>query len=198
MDAFVTNPRDADERALPPRPKLGRMAWIPGEKMDYGSWVREGARIGSFARASSWWVGDWLHFGTEKWGERYAKAAKITGYDPKTLRNLRYVASRFPLSLRRDNLTWSHHALLVSLGPNEQNYWLDLAASESLSVEDLRMELRRVRREQDAQRVQACSRGDPKHSATVAAEEENGELLCPQCGYRLGFETSKLSIDRTK
>ena len=50
------------------------------------------------SRVSSWWVGDWLQYGTSKWGEKYSEAARITGYDVKTLRNIVYVAKRFSLS----------------------------------------------------------------------------------------------------
>jgi hypothetical protein len=150
--------------------------------MDYGAWVREGSRIGSLARASAWWIGDWLHFGTEKWGERYAKAAKITGYDPKTLRNMRYVASRFALSFRRDNLTWSHHALLAALDSDEQVYWLDRAGSEGLSVDDLRTELRHSEKGLVGSGAPKSSDG---HLSPAADAEDTAVMLCPKCGYKL-------------
>lgn len=187
-DSSVYEPHTPGERSSARQPKLSRVAWIPGEKMDYRSWVREGGRIGSLARGSAWWLGDWLHYGTEKWGERYAKAAKVTGYDPKTLRNMRYVASRFDLSLRRDNLTWSHHALLASLTPKEQAYWLERAVNESFSVEDLRMELRRLQKQQGAEGPHPRSPGRVSHPVVVGAEEGSGELLCPKCGYQLNVE----------
>jgi hypothetical protein len=170
------------------KPRLSRLAWIPSSDMDYRSWVQEGSRIGSLARASAWWIGDWLCFGTEIWGERYAKAAKITGYDPKTLRNMRYVASRFDLSLRKDNLTWSHHALLAALDSEEQRYWLDRAGSEGLSVEDLRTELRHSQRP-DGQHKKSETRHFPLNSAEgIENLASRRSLLCPKCGYQIGGE----------
>jgi hypothetical protein len=165
------------------KPVLTRVAWIPNDALDYAAWVQEGGRIGSFARGSAWWLGDWLHYGTEKWGERYAKAAKITGYDPKTLRNMRYVASRFDLSLRRDNLTWSHHALLASLSADERAYWLDRSVNDSFSVDDLRMELRRSKKEEEADGAEADADdyGEPTKS---------GALLCPKCGYEIEADSA--------
>ena len=76
----------------------------------------------------------------------YVAAAKATGYDPKSLRNYRYVASRVSVSLRKDNLTFGHHALVASLDADSQSYWLDRAVHDRLSVEDLRSELRAERR----------------------------------------------------
>jgi hypothetical protein len=169
-------------RAPAAKPTLSRVAWIPNEEMDYATWVQEGGRIGSFSRGSAWWLGDWLHYGAAKWGERYAKAAKITGYDPKTLRNMRYVASRFDLSLRRDNLTWSHHALLASFGPGERAYWLDRSVNDGLSVDDLRMELRRAQKQREEAGAKTCV-GDHGEAA------EGRALLCPKCGYEIDADS---------
>ncbi len=165
--------------------------------MDYTAWAREGGRIGALGKASAWWIGDWLRYGTEKWGERYAKAAKITGYDPKTLRNLRYVASRFDPSLRRDKLTWSHHSLLASLPPDEQAYWLDRSVADGFSVEDLRMELRLAQKQLHGGANEIAPADDA--GPTIAAEAQTARnsdlvvsahsptassstLLCPVCG----------------
>jgi hypothetical protein len=44
-------------------------------------------------RGSRWWIGDWLLYGSARWGERYVEASRVTGYEPKSLRNMRYVSS---------------------------------------------------------------------------------------------------------
>jgi hypothetical protein len=106
----------------------------------------------------------------------YAAAAKITGYDPKSLRNMRYVASRIHASLRRDNLTWSHHALLASLDPDRQRYWLERATHDRLSVDDLRAELRAERQGAQPELNEIPAR---QAQATVAT------VTCPNCGDRV-------------
>ena len=121
---------------------ISPVAWLPPEGLEYRDWLLEGRRIGVLSRGSQWWVGDWLLYGTGRWGEMYVAAAKATGYDPKSLRNYRYVASRVSVSLRKDNLTFGHHALLASLDPANQCHWLERAVHDRLSVEDLRGELR--------------------------------------------------------
>jgi hypothetical protein len=152
------------------------IAWSAAGELEYRDWVLEGRRIGIMWRGSPWWIGDWLLYGTARWGEMYVQAAKITGYDPKTLRNMRYVASRFDLSLRRDNLTWSHHALLASLERDAQKYWLERASADRLSVEDLRIELRAERH-----------RGVDEAS-TLLSNNAPGRvdlITCPSCGDRI-------------
>jgi hypothetical protein len=146
--------------------------------MEYRDWILEGRRIGAMGRASPWWVGDWLLYGTARWGERYVEAAKITGYDAKTLRNMRYVASRLELSLRRDNLTWSHHVLLAALEPDEQKYWLDRTTADRLSVDDLRIELR------SARRGHYSARSLQDESPDVSGGEVD-LVICPKCGCEI-------------
>jgi hypothetical protein len=119
-------------------------------------------------RGSSWWVGDWIRYGNAKFGERYVRAAKITGYDVQTLTNMVYVASRFEISRRRENLSWSHHETVAALEPDEQGHWLNRAIAEKLSVSDLRLELRSSR---------------PKTSAANDDESSTADMLvCPCCG----------------
>jgi hypothetical protein len=132
-------------------------------------------------RGSPWWIGDWLLYGTGRWGEMYVAAAKITGYDAKSLRNMRYVASRFDLSLRRDNLTWSHHALLAAFEPPDQRYWLDRADHDRLSVADLRTELRAER----GGHLGGPSERPPFDVSTDGRSNRVTVLTCPNCGDRV-------------
>lgn len=159
--------------------RLSPTGWTPDADLDYHDWILEGRRIGAIGRGSPWWVGDWLQYGTARWGERYVEAVKLTGFDTKSLRNMRYVSSRFALSLRRDNLTWSHHVLLAAMDPNEQTHWLDRAVANRFSVEDLRTELRSAQRGGYAPR-------EHLRESKLDEDDESGPrpmLACPQCGY---------------
>jgi hypothetical protein len=154
-----------------PRGELGRAAWLA-----------TGRRLGAIGRCSQWWIGDWIRYGTSRWGERYAEAARVTGYDVTSLRNMAWVASQFDLSLRSDKLTWSHHVLLAPLEPEEQKRWLDRALEERLSVADLRVELR------------AAQGAGPKPAAIggASATETDGKAslsVCPHCGHELTTAT---------
>lgn len=156
---------------------LSKIAWIPQRDLGHSDWLATGRRLGAIGRCSQWWIGDWVRYGASKWGEKYAEAARVTGYDVASLRNMAWVASRFDLSLRNDKLTWSHHVLLAPLEPEVQREWLRRASEERLSVADLRLELRGVREEGD----KSAQKGD---DAGAARDRANADV-CPHCGHSL-------------
>ena len=48
----------------------------------------------------------------------YDDIADETGYDKQALRDIKYVAQNVELSLRNDNLSFSHHKEVASLPPS--------------------------------------------------------------------------------
>lgn len=158
---------------------ISKVAWIPQNELGQAEWLAAGRRLGAIGRCSQWWIGDWIRYGTSRWGEKYAEAARVTGYDVASLRNMAWVASQFDLSLRSDKLTWSHHVLLAPLESEEQEYWLDRAHRERLSVADLRLELK-------------ASRGGKAGSTASQSASDRGEetkpTVCPHCGHELGSQ----------
>jgi hypothetical protein len=127
-------------------------------------------------RSSGWWIGDWLRFGNEKFGERYVRAARITGLDVQTLMNMVYVASHIEPTRRRETLSFTHHAEVVSLAPAEQDRWLRRAEEERLSARCLREEIRRERRSRMGSSDPAACIGP------TAAGRASSEWTCPSCG----------------
>jgi hypothetical protein len=154
------------------------VAWLPQRDLDPREWATAGRRLGAIGRCSQWWIGDWVKYGTARWGERYVEASRITGYDVTSLRNMAWVASRFDdLSLRSDKLTWSHHVLLAPLESADAQHWIGRAVRERWSVADLRVELRSNLREH--RELPAPAAG------TASAAIEPAGVVCPQCGHRL-------------
>lgn len=157
------------------------MGWAPGHELDPREWASAGRRLGTVGRCIQWLIGDWIAYGNERFGERYARASKITGYDPQTLMNMVYVASRFDFSRRRENLSWSHHETLAALAPDEQEGWLDRAEQHRWSVSDLRLMMRMSRQEEEADAgVEEAPVEAP--DATV--------LRCPRCGEQVPLTVS--------
>ena len=128
-----------------PPAALTPTAWSPWAQLTVADWIRQGSWLGALARGSGWWIGDWVRYGTARYGDRYGPAAKVTGYDIQSLRNMAYVAGRFDVPRRRDALSFSHHAELAGLPLEEQDLWLDRAEAGTLSVRSLRSELRQTR-----------------------------------------------------
>jgi hypothetical protein len=163
--------------------RISVVAWAPNREIDFPEWAEAGRRLGAMGRCGQWGLGDWIQYGNAKFGERYTRAAHITGYDAQTLMNMVYVASRFEISRRRENLSWSHHETVASLEADEQDRWLNLAASQKLSVSDLRLELRSSRRAvkpREADRDGQSTVADDGERKTVSGRTK--VLICPNCG----------------
>jgi hypothetical protein len=153
---------------------ISKIAWAPTNDLGHADWLATGRRLGAIGRCSQWWIGDWVRYGTAKWGEKYAEAARVTGYDVASLRNMAWVASCFDLSLRSDKLTWSHHVLLAPFDTDVQREWLQRASEERLSVADLRLELRALRE------------AGPKRAADAPSAPGTADVvICPHCGHTL-------------
>ena len=167
---------------------ITRVAWMPQAQLGMPQWCEQGRRLGMLGRSVAWWIGDWLLYGNLRFGERYLRASKITGYDTQTLMNMAYVASRFDPSQRRANLSWSLHAELAACSPEEQEHWLDVAERERLSVRCLREERRRALRGRERGKAMAVAA-----DAHVARHvHDSDELTCPQCGCRFVGDSDAL------
>jgi hypothetical protein len=172
-----------DPLARVPTPvALTPTSWAPPRELAVGDWIRQGCWLGAVGRASGWWTGDWVRYGTARYGDRYAKAAQLTGYDVQSLMNMAYVAGRFSVPRRRPRLSFSHHAELASLDEEDQDLWLDRVQAGRLSVRSLRAELRAVR----SKRRRALAAPHPDVAAYGPLALELPELICPECGHRFG------------
>ena len=83
--------------------------------MEFEQWERLGENLQRLATSHQWWVGDWLNYGEEWFGEEHAQAIGMAGVEHKTLRNWQWVARRVPAELRNPELSWSHHRIVADL-----------------------------------------------------------------------------------
>lgn len=169
----LTQPQATAPARLAPRASLlNQSGWSPDSDLDLTQWRAIGGSLGRLGRYSQWWIGDWLLYARGKWGEMYAEAVKITGYDYGSLRNMASVAQTFDLSRRRDKLSYGHHVAIAALDPDEQDHWLDRAVALKWSREDLRVELR------------AAERLAAESACVSTASDDSGAttVVCPKCG----------------
>jgi hypothetical protein len=110
--------------------------------MSLAEWKSLGTSIVVYSDTAPWWVGDWLLFGQGKFHRRYQEGLATTGLSYQTLRNYATVARRFPVSRRRDRLSFQHHAEVCALPDEDQEFWLDLAVDHRWSKTELRRRLR--------------------------------------------------------
>ena len=115
------------------------------KNLSFEEWQAAGETLSRINRASHWWIGDWLNYGENKYGEMYSQAMQDTDFDYQTLAHDKAVAREFEFIRRRINLSWSHHAEVVALEPDEQDKWLDKAEQDELTREELRRAIRTQR-----------------------------------------------------
>jgi hypothetical protein len=111
-------------------------------RMAFEKWVGIGNYLSGVMSASSWCLGDWLVYGEATFTGRYRDAIELTSLDYQTLRNHAWVARSFPMSRRRDRLSFTHHAEVAALPEPEQDFWLLKAEQHAWSVKRLRREVR--------------------------------------------------------
>lgn len=113
--------------------------------LDFRSWEQAGAKIARIADSSAWCLGDWLLYGQDRYTDRYRQTIAAVGLDYQTLRNYAWVARRFELARRREQLSFQHHAEVAALTQQEQDDWLDLAEQGTWSRNELRRRVRNSR-----------------------------------------------------
>jgi hypothetical protein len=156
---------------------------MPRGDLDKRRWLEVGRALGRLGRYNRWWVGDWLLYANRKWGEMYVEAARVTGYEYGSLRNLASMSQKFAFSRRRDNLSWGHHADVAGLTTAEQDHWLDRAVELGLTRQDLRIELR------SAKRLAAARSTEDE---PIVRERDRWTVRCPKCGDELPIPESAI------
>lgn len=123
IDTF-TPPGGANGLTLPP-------------DLSFEAWENIGKGLRAFEKNRLWYWGDWLNYGEEHYGERYAQAVEASDYTVGVLYNTTYVAKAFPISRRRE-ISWSHHQAVASLSVEEQDRWLDETEARGLTLSEVR------------------------------------------------------------
>jgi hypothetical protein len=155
--------------------------------MTFDAWLGIGRRIGELSSASAWWLGDWLVFGADSFGDRYKAAVAATSLDYQTLRNYAWVARRVEPDRRRSALSLQHHAEVAALPEPDQELWLRRAERFRWSRNELRRQLattrRRLRQGDDAChditcRVRVAARRQERwREAAALCEQDFAEWL---------------------
>lgn len=171
-------------------------------ELDWDDYERLGVFLGSMNRACAWWVGDFILYGEQLYGELYAQIEDAMGLAPQTLSNRASVARHIPPNRRRAALPFGVHAEVAYLEPRERDLWLDKAERGQWTRAKLREEIRQSRgisldpmddlivtgKSQDSPYVEL----DEEHPGNrmpaavhgnLLGEPVSGlELICPHCG----------------
>lgn len=111
---------------------------VIGKRLTLAHALEIATSLGAMAQGHQWWIGDLLVAVDERFGEDGSQVEHALGIAPQTALNYRWVASRIQASRRRETLTWSHHAEVARLEPDDQDAALEHAIADSLGVRELR------------------------------------------------------------
>ena len=98
--------------------------------------------LGKMHEAVRFAIGDAIILGENLYRELAYQAIEEMGISEEARREYVRVAQQVPRSIRRDDLSWSHHRAVAPLKPNEQRHWLKRAADGGMSHHTLREALR--------------------------------------------------------
>lgn len=101
-------------------------------------WRELGGFLTAVEKSLQWLIGDWIVMGETVYGQTYAELSALTGYAISTLTDYAYVARNVEFSMRIENLSFTHHQIIVAMPPDEQRYWLSEAAANGWSTAELR------------------------------------------------------------
>lgn len=129
--------------------------FLPAD-LDYDLYESVGSMLGALHQATGFLIGDYLLYGEHTYGEKYAQAALLLGLSPQTCANYQSISKRVPPGRRRPGVSFSIHGEVASLPPEQQVEWLEIAAKEGLTKQEVRDRLRPPKELPPAERTVTC------------------------------------------
>lgn len=113
--------------------------------LPYEHWVEVGETLRLISRSIQWYVGDWLAYGEDHYGE---DAFSHLEQSDKTLANWASTCRHIEPSRRREEVSYSVHAEVAPLEPGEQVNILEEAAREGWTVGQTRERVREIQQKE--------------------------------------------------
>jgi N6-adenosine-specific RNA methylase IME4 len=123
--------------------RLTRVGLTLPKRLTFEQWEKAGQYLAQIESGLSWAIGDWYNYGKGKYGERAEQAAVLAeenGLKLRTVQEYGYVASRYEITSRLENLSWLHHQRAAS--QKDRLKWLERAEKESWTSNELRSQIR--------------------------------------------------------
>ena len=162
-------------------------------QLPFDRWLSIGRSLAITASSSAWCLGDWLIYGETCYNGRYREAIERTSLEYKTLRNYAWVARKFPLSRRRETLSFGHHAEVAALAEPEQDFWLRKAEALGWSRNDIRREVHASLRERGVQDPAADGPPEPGADCPLPCSQLQIEVTLEQLTV-IGQAASKAQL----
>ena len=95
-----------------------------------------------YTKNLSWYWGDYLNYVEKVFPEKWTQLVPEDIGTSKTLANWKWVSNRIPISSRRRELSFSHHAEVAKFDSPQRDEWLDMAAVGKWTITQIREEVR--------------------------------------------------------
>ena len=116
------------------------------------------ALLGRMHEAVRFAIGDAIVLGEHLYHEEAYQAIEAMGLSVDARREYVRVAQQVPRSIRREDLSWSHHRAVAAMKPPEQKKWLRAAEEGGLSHAELREAIRDGAPPKQASVCRCCGR----------------------------------------
>jgi Ser/Thr protein kinase RdoA (MazF antagonist) len=116
--------------------------YLTDPDLTYDQLEAVGGLLGRMHQSLRFAIGDWLLLMEERWPEQFSQASEVLGLSEDGRREYLRVSQQVPRSVRREELSWSHHRAVAALEPPEQARYLEAAVTEHLSHHELRQRLK--------------------------------------------------------
>ena len=128
------------------KPAMNGLALDLDEIEDQTEWEAIGERIQQVDVGIQWAIGDWVNYGVLNYQDGLDVASKIlTHHGPDAVTRYADVAAAFEPDRRRPNLSFSHHAKIMSLMLVQQDALLDEAAAGDYTVREIEQRRNEIR-----------------------------------------------------
>jgi hypothetical protein len=165
--------------ALPPGFEVTAVGLKVHGRPSFEKWLSIMKGLQGAHRLMLWVLGDGFVYGEGAFGELFAQA--IEEHSAETARNAMWVSSRIEFVRRLTNLSWSHHQVVASLEPKEQDRFLAVAAEKKLSVGELRRAVREFKLLLEPEPVTDWhERPEPPEAIDLSAEEPEEYDMTPE------------------
>ena len=131
--------------------------YLTNPDLTYDQLEAVGGLLGRMHQSLRFAIGDWLLLVEERFPAEFGQASEVLQISEDGRREYLRVSQQVPRSVRREELSWSHHRAVAALEPPEQQQHLDAAVAEGLSHHQLRDRLR-PEPVQEVERCRTCGR----------------------------------------
>jgi len=144
---------------------------------DFEDWMEYGHTLKTLDGTSRQFaIGDWIVAGFDKFQHgKWEAVQQVWGGNGAlgSLQNYEYVAKHVESSRRRENLSFSHHAEVADLDPNDQHDFLQLAVDKKLSVASLRDAIREEKVRRKAEEEKRKTEEEEKKSIHFSSDADD-------------------------